>query len=143
MNFPELEMCVHRAIDVLYASDAKLFAVEASEWALAHRLAIYLEHEIPGWNVDCEYNRQGDGHDPKENKVRPDIAIHHRGFLEPQHNLLVIELKKREEEFDLVKTRAYTDKPTEKRRFQYQYGLALSFLPKLQKHWFHDGLEKT
>jgi hypothetical protein len=147
MDFSELKSRVHRAIDVLYARDAKLFTVDASEWALAHRLAIYLEHEISGWNVDCEYNRQGNGRDPKTNeleeKVRPDITIHHRGFLEPEHNLLVIELKKREEEFDLKKTREYTDKPTGKRLFQYQYGLALSFLPKLETHWFQNGQEKT
>lgn len=145
MNFLELEMRVRRAIDVLYARDAKLFAVDASEWALAHRLAVYLEHEISGWNVDCEYNRRGDRRDPKTNefkeKVRPDIALHHRGFLESEHNLLVIELKKREEEFDLKKTLEYTAKPTEKRPFQYQYGLALSFLPKLETHWFQDGRE--
>jgi hypothetical protein len=54
---------------------------------------------------------------------------------------LLIELKKKEEAFDLVKTREYTAQPTENRPFKYQYGLALSFFPKLEKHWFQDGEE--
>lgn len=143
MKLPELKMCVQRAIEMLYARDAKLFTVDASEWALAHRLAVYLEQDISGWNVDCEYNRQGNGRNPKTNeydeKVRPDITLHHRGYLEIQHNLLVIELKKKEEKFDLVKTREYTEPPTQKRLFQYQYGLALSFFPALEAHWFQNG----
>ncbi len=143
MTFSDLEMRVQRAIDTLYARDAKLFMVDASEWALAHRLAVYLEQGIPGWNVDCEYHRQGDGLDPKTNeheqKIRPDITLHHRGFPASQHNLLVIELKKREEEFDFKKVSEYTAPPTQERPFQYQYGLALSFFPEVEAHWFENG----
>jgi len=143
MDFSELQMRVQRAIDVLYARDAKLFMIDASEWALAHRLAVYLEQGIQGWNVDCEYNRQGDGRDSEtkenEHKIRPDITLHHRGFLAIQHNLLVIELKKREEEFDFKKVSEYTAPPTQARPFQYQYGLALSFFPEVEAHWFEGG----
>jgi len=42
---------MRRAVDMLYAHDAMLFKVKASEWAIAHRLAVYLESGIPGWNV--------------------------------------------------------------------------------------------
>ena len=86
MNKRELEMCLRRAIDILHTRDEKLFSVKASEWAVAHRLAIYLEQEIPGWDVDCEYNKQGQG-DVLDTKVsaintkrnsRPDIILHHR-----------------------------------------------------------------
>jgi hypothetical protein len=58
MNFSDLEICVLRAIDLLYSRDSDLFSRDASEWALADRLAVYLEQEISGWNVDCEYNRR-------------------------------------------------------------------------------------
>lgn len=70
-----------------------------------------------------------------------DKTLHHRGYSEIQHNLLVIELKKKEEIFDLVKTCEYTEPPTPKRPFQYQYGLALSFFPELEAHWFQNGQE--
>ena len=77
MNFPELKLNVQRAIDRFYARDSALLRQDVSEWTIAHRLAVYLEQEIPGWNVDCEYNRQGGGADEKRNDknqiVRPDI----------------------------------------------------------------------
>ena len=140
---------MRRAIDILYARDEKLFSVEASEWAIAHRLAIYLEQEIPGWNVDCEYNKQGEG-DSKANpipsktkkNVRPDIILHHRGKPESEHNLLVLELKKMEESSDSKKARAYTRKPrfNNRRKYTYQFGLALSLFP-LKLHWYTNGKE--
>lgn len=132
-----------RAIQCVYAHDTLLFHVEVSEWAIAHRLAVYLERMLPEWNVDCEYNRQGLGRDPKTNeldaKIRPDITIHHRGKLPIEHNLLVIELKKREDQDDWDKVSEMTKPPAGKRKFQYQYGLALSFFPQLEVHWYENG----
>jgi len=147
MNFPELKLNVQRAIDRFYIRDSALLRQDASEWTIAHRLAVYLEREIPGWNVDCEYNRQAGGTDEKRNDnnqiVRPDIILHHRTETSLQHNLLAIELKKWEEESDLAKVCGYTAPPTANRPFQYQYGLALSFLKKLKTHWFEKGAEKV
>lgn len=143
MNFPDVESRVREAINILINRDAKLFSVEASEWALAHRLAVYLEQLIPGWHVDCEYNRQGHGQDSKMNdfgnKIRPDIILHHRGEPAIEHNLLLIEIKKREEEFDPEKVCECTAPPTVNRPFQYRYGLALSFYPKTTGYWFENG----
>src|ERR1035438_5509584 len=147
MNFSELKLNVQRAIDRLYTRDSALLLQDASEWTIAHRLAVYLEQEIPGWNVDCEYNRQGGGSDEKRddiNKiVRPDIILHHRTEKTLRHNLLAIELKKREEDSDLAKVCGYTAPPTANRPFQYQYGLALSLLDKLTTRWFENGAEKV
>ena len=151
MNQRELEICARKAIDILQDRDRKLFSVKASEWAIAHRLAIYLEQEIPGWDVDCEYNKQGQG-DVLDTKVsainakrnsRPDIILHHRGEIELKHNLLVVELKKEGKNSDLKKTRGYTRKPrlNSRRKYQYQFGLALSFIPKLEFHWYANGAE--
>jgi hypothetical protein len=153
MKFHELEMRVLRALSILYDQDQKLFSLKVSEWALAHRLALYLESEMEGWNVDCEYNRQGNDdsggkpnpneHEEKKN-VRPDIVIHHRSELTPEHNLLVIELKMKLENANGEKTRAYTTKPSpdDRRKYQYQFGLALSLLQKPILYWYEDGKPK-
>jgi hypothetical protein len=147
MDFGELKMSVRRAIDKFYARDSALLRQDASEWTISHRLAVYLEQEIPGWNVDCEYNRQRGACDEKRNDdgqiVRPDIILHHRTETTLQHNLLAIEVKKREEDSDLEKVCTYTAPPTANRPFQYQYGLALSFLPTLKTPWFESGAERV
>lgn len=143
MNHSELEVHVMRAVDMLYARDSDLFTHDASEWSIAHRLAVYLEQEIPGWNVDCEYNRQGPGRTPKArsntDKVRPDIILHHRCQVEPYHNLLVVEMKKHKTDSDLGKACEYTKPPEGAREFQYQFGLALSLVKGPKLRWFTAG----
>ena len=153
MNLERLKLLVKRAIDTLYTHDQKLLSVEASEWAIAHRLAIYLEREIKGWNVDCEYNKQGEGDglsvkpNPNNDKknARPDIILHHRGQTGVEHNLLVIEMKKRGEDSDSEKARCYTVTPdaADRRKYRYQFGLALSFFADLQARWFENGDERA
>lgn len=144
MNHEEIKSLVFRALDKLYERDSELFPLDASEWAIAHRLAVYLECELPpGWNVDCEYNRQGSEGKAKAmgsgGKIRPDIVIHHRTLLEPENNLLVIELKKYEDDADLMKACEYTNQPNGDRTFQYQFGLSLSVLDGPKLHWFMGG----
>jgi len=88
----------------LIEKDSYLLEVDANERSITHRLAIHLEELFPGYDVDCEYNR--DGIDSKklkefkekvesdynnETNVYPDIIVHHRGEKE---NLIVIEAKK-------------------------------------------------
>ncbi|PYI84459.1 MAG: hypothetical protein DME26_13185 [Verrucomicrobia bacterium] len=153
MNFQELKAYVLRALNVFYARDSDLLS-QRDEWAIAHRLAVYLEQEIPGWNVDCEYNKQGSDSDSKRDatgkRVRPDIALHHRQQSELQHNLLAVELKRFLEELqhsnqekkeisDLDKALRYTCPAEGEQTYQYQYGLALCFLPTLKCFWFRDG----
>lgn len=147
MNHSELKARVMRAVDTLYTRDSDLFAQDASEWSIAHRLAVYLEQEIPGWNVDCEYNRQGPDNESKamsnEDKVRPDIILHHRRRVEDNHNLLVVEVKKHESGSDLGKACEYTKLPNGARKFQYQFGLALSVVEGPTLHWFTEGKEMS
>jgi hypothetical protein len=144
MELPKLQLAVQQALNLLYKRDDMLILKRASEWAIAHRLAVYLEQQIPGWHVDCEYDRQGLSTTPKTNsgdgKVRPDITVHHREKLPLGHNLLVIELKKKDEtNSDLEKVRDYTSPPQGNRKFQYQYGLILSLLPGLKETWYENG----
>lgn len=143
MEFRDLKLAVEEALRLLCKHDYVLIRKDASEWAIAHRLAVYLENIIPNWHVDCEYNRQGLGNDPKVNqyaeKVRPDIILHHREMVEREHNFVVIEVKKNETDEDSDKVKDYTSPPSGKRTFQYQYGLTLSFLPELNCTWFQNG----
>lgn len=138
----ELEKIVLQALDMLYARDSALLQNTASEWAIAHRLAVYLEEALPGWKVDCEYNRQGADPDLKKRAdgrlVRPDIIVHHRGLIDTGHNLLAIELKKGTADADSGKACEYTSPPSGERTFQYQYGLALAVR---ESHliWFENG----
>lgn len=96
---------VRRSLLRLLSEDAYLFEADVNERSISHRLALYLEEEFPGWNVDCEYNR--DEHEPKRlhvnpetiqsddeqgTTVYPDIIVHRRGKPE---NHLAIEIKKR------------------------------------------------
>lgn len=92
---------VVHAVQTLLDRDAYLLWADVNERTIAHRLAIYVEREFVGWDVDCEYNR--DGHDPKEiafgsgddaehgSRVLPDVIVHRRGTAD---NYLVFELKK-------------------------------------------------
>jgi hypothetical protein len=61
------------------------------------------------------------------------------------HNLLVIELKKKSEGSDPEKACEYTDEPKGERKYQYQYGLALSRLDTLKTLnmvWCENGKKR-
>jgi hypothetical protein len=93
------------ALQELLRRDAHLLKVDANERSITHRLAMYLQQELPDLHVDCEYNR--DGADPKRlgyfhlerpdtadtdaHTVFPDIIAHIR---DTDQNYLVIEAKK-------------------------------------------------
>ena len=63
MAIVEVLARVRRAAARLENDDRLLFELDANERTLTHRLALYLDSEFAGWNVDCEYNRRR--HDPK------------------------------------------------------------------------------
>jgi len=144
--FEAVEQSMRNAIEMLYSRDANLLQ-SGREWAIAHRIAVYMEAEFEGWNVDCEYNRQGVKNDPKRSSrsaiVRPDIIVHHRSKIDLIHNLLVVEIKYRElENGDDQKLSDFTSMPIDPRQYQYQYGLGVSNFassngPALK--WFRNG----
>ncbi len=145
MRREELKPLVGQAVNMLFARDAALLLSDNSEWAVAHRLAVYLESLLPGWNIDCEFNRQGEGTDLKARaagaRVRPDIIVHHRGRVDREHNLLAVELKKTasSSDYDQTRVQEYTAPPAGDRKFQYQHGLTISLEPTCEMTWFENG----
>jgi len=104
------------------------------ERCLAHRFAVHLASVFSDWDVDCEYNRNGDRLKEiplsdecrellrKTDRVVPDIIVHKRGPQGP--NLLAIEVKREGqpgEECDLAKLRGYIS------MIGYSYGFYVCF----------------
>src|SRR6202048_3598449 len=91
------------ALQEFYAREAFLFEKDLGERTLTHRLAVHLEKQFSGWEVDCDYNRLGERtlrlphgtivstDDALGKSVYPDIVVHQR---EIPNNLLAIEVRK-------------------------------------------------
>jgi len=117
----ELEKIVG-AIGEFYAREAFLLEKDLGERALTHRMAVHIERQFDGWEVDCEYNRLGERllklphgsivstDDGLGKSIFPDIAVHRRAVPEP---LLVVEVRKeinhQPVEHDHHKLRGLTD----------------------------------
>lgn len=122
------------AYSSLIRHDLHLFEIDANERSITHKLAEYVQLGFPDWNVDCEYNRNGDlpkrlvdeidrvrTDDTEGETVYPDIIVHKRGRPE---NLVVIEAKKsstRGVGNDECKLRSY------KSQHHYQFAYAVVF----------------
>ena len=145
MKQDEIRQRFECALRNFYRKEALLIKYKVSERALTHKLAEHLQKLFPRHNVDCEYNKVGDG-DPKRvgvlmagdpacphdcarcpnNKcvIFPDIIVHRRGT---EVNLLVIEAKtawsRRAAERDHEKLAALTASG----EYHYQLGIALCF----------------
>ena len=91
------------ALREFYAQESFLLDKDAGERALTHRLAVHVEKQFSGWEVDCEFDRLGDRtlklphgtivstDDHLAKSVYPDIVVHQR---EIPNNLLAIEIRK-------------------------------------------------
>jgi len=132
----DVEARLRTAIERLNNCDRHLFSADVNERSLTHKLAEYLQQEFQGWNVDCEYNRQGNlpkrlkrlasksvpQDDTDARTVYPDIIVHLRGT---DINLLVIEGKKQgvDDTTDRDKLRDFlTDQ-----NYAYCYGVQVFF----------------
>ena len=145
MNKQEIRQRFECALRNFYRKEAKLVEYQVSERALTHKLAENLQELFPHHNVDCEYNKVGDG-DPKrlyllmagrpdcphdcdrchagKCVIFPDIIVHRRGT---ETNLLVIEAKtawsRLSPEHDFKKLAALTASG----HYHYQLGIAIRF----------------
>jgi len=134
---------LNKVVDALkefYACETHLLEKDLGERTLTHRLAVYVEKQFPGWEVDCDYNRLGertlrlpkgtiistDDHFGKS--VYPDIVVHQRDI---PNNLLAIEVRKASNhqppEHDQHKLRALTDPHL---WFAYRIGVLLTLAKK-------------
>lgn len=144
---------VNEAIGILLKRDLFMLQANVNERSITHKLAEYLQGQLPEWTVDIEYNR--DGHEsktlnlPVKNDVQsndvhartvfPDIVVHHRNTNE---NLLVIEVKKSSNpeggEWDQRKLAEY------KRQLGYLHAASICFevggaAPGLRIDWLDFG----
>lgn len=110
------------ALREFYAHETWLLEHDLGERTLTHRLAVHLEQQFPGWQVDCNYDRLGERtlrlprgsivstDDHLAKSIYPDIVVHQR---EIPNNLLAIEVRKaanhQPDEHDRHKLRALTD----------------------------------
>ena len=110
------------ALKEFYARETHLFEKDLGERTLTHRLAVQVEKQFSGWEVDCDYNRLGERtlrlpkgtivstDDEIGKSIYPDIVVHQR---EIPNNLLTIEVRKTSNhqplEHDQHKLRALTD----------------------------------
>jgi hypothetical protein len=101
---PDISVVLEVVRERFLQNDADMIRQRAHEQAISQRLAVYLENTLPGWHVNCEYNRQGTGTDPKRDAIgdirRPDIIVHERG--NDERNLLVVEVKPAWESQELI-----------------------------------------
>lgn len=95
MENQEIKQIIVNALAILYRTEKEIINDKTHEQAISARLMHHLQHLLPEWNVDVEFNRQGENQDPKtdENGInrKPDIIIHKRGPVGP--NLAVILVK--------------------------------------------------
>ena len=105
MTDSEIQDAVDAAIKSLRLEQPPLAFDSVHERSTAHRLAVYFDQLFAGWNVDCEYDRDGQlaktlmgiaGCDRRKvtDSILPDIIVHHRREGGQDHNLLVVEMKK-------------------------------------------------
>ena len=91
------------ALQDFYARESFLFEKDLGERALTHRLAVHLEKQFAGWEVDCDYNRLGERtlrlprgtivstDDSLGKSIFPDIVVHRR---DPPDSLMAVEVRK-------------------------------------------------
>ena len=110
------------ALREFYAHESYLLEKDVGERTLTHRLAVHVEKQFAGWEVDCDYNRLGERRlrlphgsiistdDELGKSVFPDIVVHQR---EIPNNLMAIEVRKASNhqppEHDQHKLQALTD----------------------------------
>src|SRR5215469_15790303 len=110
------------ALQEFYAREAFLLERDLGERALTHRLAVCIEKQFSGWEIDCDYDRLGERtmrlphgtvvstDDHLAKSVYPDIVVHQRDI---PNNLLAIEVRKQANhqpiDHDQHKLQALTD----------------------------------
>ena len=133
MTYEQLNEIIMAAIDLFYKNDYYLLEHDVHEQTISSTFACYLRDIFRKnnivWNIDAEYNRNGEI--PKRlsciGNVKPDIIIHKRGLNNDNgienNNLLIIEMKndpsEAEMSYDLDKIQAFIEEAP----FSYCFGV--------------------
>ena len=150
MNDEEIMQIITRVIMRIRDEQPPLNFPSVHERSTAHRFAVHMEAEFPTWNIDCEYDRSEqlqkllhgirDCDEEREtDRIFPDIIVHHRGNNGPEHNLLVVELKKRAayDRCDFEKLQGLTNPALP---FCYQLGVYININGgQFDCTWFKNG----
>lgn len=103
-----------------------------SERAVAFHLGWSLRPMVEeSWDIDCEYNRSGMHLEESvrlvddEGRRIPDLIVHHRGKLGPEHNLLLLELATDRATEEESATGSMTRARALQARFGYRYAAVL------------------
>lgn len=110
------------ALQDFYARETFLLERDLGEHTMTHRLAVCVEKQFAGWEIDCNYDRLGERtmrlphgtvvstDDHLGKSIYPDIVVHQRDI---PNNLLAIEVRKATNhqpiEHDQHKLQALTD----------------------------------
>lgn len=157
MTLPGPVQLLRDAIVTVVGNQPELFTLKVGERAVAAQIGWALSdlvtraYEWRNWSVDLEYDREGlfgelklrydrrrpqprnhsvDGLDRLSKVGVPDIILHHRGIQGPDHNLLVVEVKRTHRIFtersaDRMKVNEFMD------RHGYQYGCLVGLGPRI------------
>lgn len=148
-----VDQLLTEALDAFHAAELHLLRTDASERSMTHRLALYLTPLFPGFDVDCEYNRDGfdvkrlalheraaKDDDTEAVTVFPDIVVHRRGHNDA--NLLVIEVKKARSavnaDYDMLKLQAFKHELKYRHAVHVTLGLDGNGTPATQVTWLPE-----
>lgn len=141
-EFDEVRRKIEKALRLLYKNDLFLITNTTNERSITHKFAEYIQFLFPEWNVDCEYNRKGEGESKKidgQKTSYPDIIVHLRNT---KHNLLIIEAKKSSAcHNDVKEDKAKIKKYIENQEYGYKFGLWVCFYEEIEKtkmDWFKN-----
>lgn len=127
-----LEKNINIALELVYRVDNYLIEHNAHEQTISSRFALHLQHLFPEWNVDVEYNRQGENFDSKADSIgnnrKPDVIIHKRGSAGP--NLAIFLIKCEWNTKDRQADKQVLNSLKNKHRYQY------AFLVEIKKSGF-------
>src|SRR5689334_3119227 len=132
------------ALQEFYARETYILERDLGEGTLTHRLAVLVEVNFAGWQVDCDYDRLGERtlrlphgtvistDDHLAKSIYPDIVVHQRDI---PNNLLAIEIRKASNhqplEHDQHKLKGLTDPHL---WFAYSIGVMVTLAPKHVTH---------
>lgn len=137
MLLPDLQNRVRIALTTTIVNEWSLLSqaggtTRPSERAVAFHLGWYLRPMVEGsWDIDCEYNRSGMHLEESvrlvddEGRRIPDLIVHHRGKLGPEHNLLLLELATDRADVAGAATGDFKRARALQARFGYRYAVVL------------------